>query len=106
MSEQQASQSQPSQGQSGEPGAYERCLCRELLDHLRAHFHISPEVKQHFLKVMSSRAAEMLNEDIEVLGAMRARDITQAQQDVVLAARNLEAEGKIILKNEGEDNDA
>jgi len=66
----------------------------------------APEVKEHFLKVMSSRAAEMLNEDIEVLGAMRARDITQAQQDVVLAARKLEAEGKIILKNEGEDNDA
>jgi flagellar motor switch protein FliG len=66
----------------------------------------APEVKAHFLKVMSSRAAEMLNEDIEVLGSVRARDLTQAQHDVVEAARKLEAEGKIVLRNEPEENDA
>jgi flagellar motor switch protein FliG len=65
----------------------------------------TPEVKDRFLKVMSSRAAEMLNEDIEVLGAVRARDTTHAQQDIVQGARKLEAEGKIILKNEEEETD-
>ncbi len=63
----------------------------------------TPEVREHFLKVMSSRAAEMLKEDIDVLGAVRARDIAQAQRDLVDAARKLEAEGKIVLKNEQEE---
>ena len=63
----------------------------------------TPEVRDHFLKVMSSRAAEMLKEDIEVLGAVRAHDIAQAQRELVSAARKLEAEGKIVLKNEEEE---
>ena len=66
----------------------------------------APEVKAHFLKAMSSRAAEMLNEDIEVLGSARARDITQAQREVVEAARKLEAEGKIVLGSQDEERDA
>ena len=65
----------------------------------------APEVKAHFLKVMSSRAAEMLNEDVEVLGSVRARDLTQAQHEVVEAARKLEAEGKIVLRSEDEESD-
>ena len=64
----------------------------------------TPEVKEHFLKVMSSRAAEMLNEDIDVLGAVRSEDVAHAQQEIVQAARKLEAEGKIVLQNEGEEN--
>jgi flagellar motor switch protein FliG len=64
------------------------------------------EVKEHFLKVMSSRAAEMLKEDIEVLGAVRARDVAQAQRELVDAARKLEAEGKIVLKNDEGDEEA
>jgi flagellar motor switch protein FliG len=63
----------------------------------------TPDLKAHFLKVMSSRAAEMMNEDIEVLGSVRARDVVQAQREVVDAARKLEAEGKIVLKSEGEE---
>lgn len=62
----------------------------------------SPEVAAHFMKVMSSRAAEMLKEDIEVLGAIRARDVAQAQRELIDTARRLEAEGKIVLKNEEE----
>jgi flagellar motor switch protein FliG len=52
---------------------------------------------------MSSRAVEMLKEDMEVLGPVRARDVTKAQQEVVAVARKLEAEGKISLGAEGED---
>jgi flagellar motor switch protein FliG len=63
----------------------------------------SAELKQHFLKVMSSRAAEMLNEDIDVLGQVRGREVAHAQQEVVQTARKLETEGKIYLKNEGDD---
>ncbi|HXJ96868.1 MAG TPA: flagellar motor switch protein FliG [Terriglobia bacterium] len=61
------------------------------------------ELKNHFLKVMSSRAAEMLNEDIDVLGQVRGREVAHAQQEVVQTARKLETEGKIYLKNEGDE---
>jgi flagellar motor switch protein FliG len=63
----------------------------------------SEEVKSHFFKCMSSRAVEMLKEDIEVLGPMRSREIMHAQQEAVNLARNLEAQGKIILKISGDD---
>ena len=63
----------------------------------------SAELKNHFLKVMSSRAAEMLNEDIDVLGQVRSREVAHAQQEVVQTARKLESEGKIYLKGEGDE---
>jgi len=63
----------------------------------------SADLKQHFLKVMSSRAAEMLNEDIEVLGQVRSREVAHAQQEIVQAARKLETEGKIYLKSDGDE---
>ena len=43
---------------------------------------------------MSSRAVEMLKEDMEVLGPVRARDISKAQQEAIAVARKLEEEGK------------
>lgn len=63
----------------------------------------SPELRNHVFKCMSSRAVEMLKEDIEVLGAVRAKDVQKAQQDVIALARKLESEGKINLTMEGED---
>jgi flagellar motor switch protein FliG len=61
------------------------------------------DVKAHLMKAMSSRAAEMLKEDMEALGPTRSRDVIHAQQEVVALARKLEAEGKMILKSEGEE---
>lgn len=58
----------------------------------------APDLRNHVLQAMSSRAAEMLNEDIEALGPVRARDVMQAQQEAVTLARRLESEGKMILK--------
>jgi flagellar motor switch protein FliG len=55
------------------------------------------ELKSFVFKSMSSRAVEMLKEDMEVLGPVRARDVGKAQQEVVAAARKLEAAGKISL---------
>jgi flagellar motor switch protein FliG len=63
----------------------------------------SEDLKNHFYKSMSSRAVEMLKEDIEVLGPMRSRQVHQAQQEIVNLARKLEADGKIALKAYGED---
>jgi len=57
----------------------------------------SEELKNYIFKSMSSRAVEMLKEDMEVLGPVKARDVSKAQQEAVAVARQLEAEGKISL---------
>ncbi len=61
------------------------------------------EVRAAFYNSMTSRAAEMLKEDMEALGPLRMQQVQQAQKDVVALARKLEAEGKIALKSGGED---
>ena len=55
------------------------------------------------MKAISARAYEMLKEDMEVMGPVRAREVNKAQQEAVAVARKLEAEGKIILKQESGD---
>jgi flagellar motor switch protein FliG len=52
---------------------------------------------------MSSRAVEMLKEDMDVLGPLRSREIQKAQMEAVAVARKLEAEGKITLTPEEDD---
>ncbi|HUI75462.1 MAG TPA: flagellar motor switch protein FliG [Candidatus Acidoferrum sp.] len=63
----------------------------------------SEDLRNHFFKCMSSRAVEMLKEDMEALGPMRAREVGNAQQEVVNTARRLEGEGKMFLKSEQEE---
>jgi flagellar motor switch protein FliG len=55
----------------------------------------SDEIRQRFFINMSKRAGEMLKEEMEVLGAVRLRDVEKAQQEVVAIARKLEEEGLI-----------
>jgi flagellar motor switch protein FliG len=61
------------------------------------------QLRDHFFKCMSTRAVEMLKEDIETLGPIRSRDVYTAQQEAITAARKLEGQGKMILKNETEE---
>jgi flagellar motor switch protein FliG len=61
------------------------------------------ELKTYVFKSMSSRAVEMLKEDMEVLGPVRSKDVIKAQQDIVAVARKLESEGKISLGADSED---
>jgi flagellar motor switch protein FliG len=63
----------------------------------------SEELKNYIFKSMSSRAVEMLKEDMEVLGPVKSRDVHKAQLEAVAIARKLEAEGKLTLSQEGED---
>jgi flagellar motor switch protein FliG len=58
------------------------------------------ELRAQIFKAMSSRAVEMLKEDMEVLGPVRSREVAQAQQEILTLARRLEAEGKVVLKLE------
>jgi flagellar motor switch protein FliG len=63
----------------------------------------SNQLRDHLFKSMSSRAVDMLKEDMESLGPVRAKDVTKAQQECVAVARKLESQGKIQLKQENED---
>jgi flagellar motor switch protein FliG len=56
----------------------------------------SEEIRTRFFSNMSKRAADMLREEMEVLGAVRLRDVEKAQQDIVSIARKLEEEGVIV----------
>jgi flagellar motor switch protein FliG len=63
----------------------------------------SPQVKKHFTGLLSSRAAEMLEEDLQALGPVRIRDVQAAQQQIIDEARTLQAEGRINLASSGSD---
>jgi flagellar motor switch protein FliG len=63
----------------------------------------SEELKNLIFKSMSSRAVEMLKEDMDIMGPVRSRDVNQAQRDIVDVARKLETEGKLVLTAESQD---
>jgi flagellar motor switch protein FliG len=55
------------------------------------------EIRQRFFKNMSKRAGDMLKEEMELMGAVRLRDVEKAQQDIVGITRKLEEEGLITI---------
>jgi flagellar motor switch protein FliG len=57
----------------------------------------SENVSELVFKNMSTRAAEMLREDIEAMGAVKLADVEAMQFEIVQVARKLEEEGKIII---------
>jgi flagellar motor switch protein FliG len=61
----------------------------------------SEEIRNKIFKNISGRAAEMLREDLNNMGPSRLSDVEQAQQEIVNAARRLEAEGKILIARGG-----
>ena len=61
------------------------------------------ELRAQIFKAMSSRAVEMLKEDMEVLGPVKTKEINKAQLEAVAVARKMEAEGKLTLTPETED---
>lgn len=64
---------------------------------------VDDQVKERFFKNMSSRAAEMLKEDMEAKGPVRLADVEQAQKGILEIATRLADEGEIFLgKGEGE----
>jgi flagellar motor switch protein FliG len=63
----------------------------------------SEELRTRIYRTMSSRAVEMMKEDSEMMGPVRNKEVTKAQGEIVAIARKFEAEGKIVLKSEGDD---
>jgi flagellar motor switch protein FliG len=55
----------------------------------------SEAIRDRFFSNMSKRAVDLMKEEMEMLGAVRLRDVEKAHQDVVAIARKLEEEGLI-----------
>ncbi len=64
---------------------------------------VDDEFQQKFLKNMSSRAAEMLVEDMEAKGPVKLSDVEAAQKEILSIARRLEESGEITLSGTGEE---
>ncbi|HEU0169691.1 MAG TPA: flagellar motor switch protein FliG [Chloroflexota bacterium] len=61
----------------------------------------SESVKQRIFKNMSSRAADMLREDMAVTGPVRLRNVEEAQQRIVKIIRRLEEADEIVIQRGG-----
>ena len=57
----------------------------------------SEELREKFFSNMSERAAQLLREDLEIMGPVRVADVENAQQNIIKVAKRLEQEGKIVL---------
>ncbi len=55
------------------------------------------EMKEKIFSNLSQRAGEMLKDDLEAMGPVRLTEVEEAQQTVVRAAKELEADGTITL---------
>ena len=63
----------------------------------------SDELSEKIFKNVSQRAAQMMKEDMEVMGPVKLRDVEQAQLNIIKTARRLAEEGKIVLGGKGGD---
>ena len=61
------------------------------------------DLKTKYLKNMSKRAAEMLQEDMDFMGPVRVKDVEEAQQKIVNVIRGLEEQGEIVIASGGGD---
>lgn len=63
----------------------------------------SEQFRNHFMQSMSQRGAEMMREEMELLGPVKIKDVEAAQQQVISVVRQLEDEGVISMKGGGGD---
>ncbi len=61
----------------------------------------SDELKAHIRGNMSERAAGALDEEIEMLGPVRVKDVEAAQARIIEAVRALEESGEILISGRG-----
>jgi flagellar motor switch protein FliG len=64
---------------------------------------VRENLKAHIFRAMSSRAVDMLKEDMDALGPVRMKEVGLAQQELLNLARQLESDGRIMLKLEMDD---
>ncbi|PWB55343.1 MAG: flagellar motor switch protein FliG [Nitrosomonadales bacterium] len=63
----------------------------------------TPELREKIFKNMSSRAAEMLRDDLEAKGPVRLSEVEAEQKEILKVVRRLADEGQIVLGGKGEE---
>ena len=63
----------------------------------------APELREKIFKNMSSRAAEMLREDLESRGPVRLSEVEAEQKEILKIVRRLAEEGQIMMASKGGD---
>jgi flagellar motor switch protein FliG len=63
----------------------------------------SEELKNHIFRNMSSRAAEMLRDEIKLSGPVRLRNVEEAQQRIVAVIRQLDEAEEIVISRGSEE---
>lgn len=61
----------------------------------------SQDLREKIFKNMSSRAAEMLREDLEAKGPVRISDVENEQKEILKVCRRLSDEGQLMLASKG-----
>ncbi|MBS0308713.1 MAG: flagellar motor switch protein FliG [Proteobacteria bacterium] len=61
------------------------------------------ELREKFFKNMSSRAAEMMREDLDSKGPVRLSEVEAQQKEILQIIRRLADEGQIMLGGKGDD---
>ncbi len=65
----------------------------------------SEDVRSLFFANMSERAGKMMQEDMEALGAVRLKDVDEAQSVIVQIAKALADAGEIVIASGGEEDE-
>ncbi|MEC7518368.1 MAG: flagellar motor switch protein FliG [Myxococcota bacterium] len=61
----------------------------------------SDELKEKVFGNISSRAADLLHEELELMGPVKLSDVEEAQQGIIQIALDLEKDGRIAIAREG-----
>ena len=65
----------------------------------------SDDVRELFFANMSERAGKMMKEDMEALGAVRLKDVDEAQSTIVQTAKALADAGEIVISTGGDEDE-
>jgi flagellar motor switch protein FliG len=88
-----------------QPGDLQRVLREVDSTNLATAMKSATEgLREKIYAAISKRAAESLKEEIEMLGAVRRKDVEIAQDAIIEVVRRLEEEGQITLESEAAQN--
>ena len=68
--------------------------------------NVSGDLPERIFRNLSSRAADTLREEMNMLGSIRSRQINEAQQHIVAVVRRLEEQEEITVEREGDEGNA
>lgn len=64
---------------------------------------VDTDLQEKFFSNMSSRAADMLREDLEAKGPIKLAEVESAQKDILGTAKQLADEGELVIGKGGDD---